>query len=464
MSFLGRQVTMEQYLNQQVQFNNPTCQPVFTQPSATSTPKIQPTFNKIETNLPITQVALSEPSPTATAINQPMYSDINQQMHTNSLSMAVNQTVERGDISTKRRAMSTLSMSLTTGDDGIETSLKDYLDQMKLDITSKITNSEESLRSLITSQDSEIKALQDENLVLQQRGYINEGRLTRVEKLVADLKEEQIRSQQHSMKENLIFQNLPEVASENVYNTLREYMMTKMKISADDMKNVGVVRAHRMGKQGSFPRAIVAKINDAGRITIFRHTKNLRGTNTSVFTQLPRELAERRKQLVPHYKDARSKNVTAKWYGDKLQVGDKMMAVTPDKVPDINVDTVDRACKLKVVRAPPTTREGSSFQGSRVKIDDPVDVIPALQAIYADYRAARATHNVYAYRIQMGSTVVEHFDDDGEFGAGHRLLELLQKQNIVNTMVCVTRWYGGKHLGPVRYQIITENAEQVLRC
>ena len=64
----------------------------------------------------------------------------------------------------------------------------------------------------------------------------------------------------------------------------------------------------------------------------------------------------------------------------------------------------------------------------------------------------------------MGSTVVEHFDDDGEFGAGHRLLELLQKQNIVNTMVCVTRWYGGKHLGPVRYQIITENAEQVLRC
>ena len=55
--------------------------------------------------------------------------------------------------------------------------------------------------------------------------------------------------------------------------------------------------------------------------------------------------------------DVRSKNVTAKWYGDKLQVGDKMMAVTPDKVPDINVDTVDRACKLKVVRAPPTTRK-----------------------------------------------------------------------------------------------------------
>ena len=48
------------------------------------------------------------------------------------------------------------------------------------------------------------------------------------------------------------------------------------------------------------------------------------------------------------------------------------------------------------------------------------DGIPALHAIYANHRVARATHNIYAYRIQMADRLVEHFEDDGEYGAGRR--------------------------------------------
>ena len=119
---------------------------------------------------------------------------------------------------------------------------------------------------------------------------------------------------------------------------------------------------------------------------------------------------------------------------------------------------------LKVSRAPPITQDSSSFQGSNVPIATPDDVIPALHAIYADTRVARATHNVYAYRIRPpGSTrTVEHFDDDGEYGAGRRLLELMQTNDITNTLVCVSRWYGGKHLGSIRFDKIVSSAKTIL--
>ena len=66
---------------------------------------------------------------------------------------------------------------------------------------------------------------------LKAQHIINEGRLTRVEKVVGDLKEELLKVQQHSMKENLIFQNIPEKQQENVNTILREYMSMELKIS-----------------------------------------------------------------------------------------------------------------------------------------------------------------------------------------------------------------------------------------
>ena len=82
----------------------------------------------------------------------------------------------------------------------------------------------------------------------------------------------------------------------------------------------------------------MAKINNVGREIILRHTKNLKGQDTSVYTQLPRELSERRKQLVPIFKAAREKKLSPKWNGDKLIVGKQTLEVKPDAIQDVNVD------------------------------------------------------------------------------------------------------------------------------
>lgn len=59
-----------------------------------------------------------------------------------------------------------------------------------------------------------------------------------------------------------------------------------------------------------------------------------------------------------------------------------------------------------------------------------------------------ATHNVYAYVIGENSNI-QRFSDDGEPSgtAGIPVLEVLNKEDLRNTVVVVTRYFGGIKLG-----------------
>jgi len=133
-------------------------------------------------------------------------------------------------------------------------------------------------------------------------------------------------------------------------------------------------------------------------------------------------------------------------------------------VKDVNLDTVQKATSMRVKRTPPKSYHGSSFQGARVGLTQTDDIIPALQAICTDTRTARATHNIYAYRIGSGQHMTEHYEDDGEYGAGRRLLAILKEKNISNQIICVSRWCGGKHLGPARFSHIEEAAYDIINA
>ncbi len=63
-----------------------------------------------------------------------------------------------------------------------------------------------------------------------------------------------------------------------------------------------------------------------------------------------------------------------------------------------------------------------------------------------------ATHHSYAARISRDGAVYETKGDDGETGAGMVILRIMQKQNFVNTAVCVTRWFGGVKLQGDRFK------------
>ncbi len=60
-----------------------------------------------------------------------------------------------------------------------------------------------------------------------------------------------------------------------------------------------------------------------------------------------------------------------------------------------------------------------------------------------------ATHNCYAYRIDHDNHIIERKSDDGEPGgtAGAPMLAVLAGENMINTLVVTTRYFGGIKLG-----------------
>lgn len=313
---------------------------------------------------------------------------------------------------------------------------------------------------------SEIDVLQEENKELRDLLRVSEGRLTRAEKQIHDLSEELLQLQARSMRDNLVFYNIPESKDEPTHcsGTLQGFLKNEMNISDENMAQISFDRVHRLGKPGVNPRPIVAKFNPyKGKGIVMAHVKNLDKTKKfGVNDQLPRELEERKKQLLPKFKAARKDQKKPKWQVDKLVVGKEVTEVKKDQVNDININTNEIATQLKIKHGPQKTYTKSSFQGHHVAINNQDSIIPALHAIYADSRVARATHNIYAYRIQTQSGVTEHYDDDGEWGAGKKLLELLRENQITDNLVCVTRWYGGTHLGKDRFKYIIEAAKETL--
>jgi hypothetical protein len=317
----------------------------------------------------------------------------------------------------------------------------------------------------VDTQAQAVSALIEENTVLRNRARINEGRLTRLEKLVHDVQDKQVKQQQHSMKDNLVFMNICEESQhEDLQKILYDFMADTLKICGPDLDRIEIFKVHRMGGPRRKGRSIIANVNDMGKQIIMKHVKHLKDKDANVFIQMPSEMVEQKKRLMPFYKEAKKKNINTRWMGEKLLVGDQTMAVRRDQVLDINIDTTGKASMLKVRRSPPLTFEGSTFQGASVTALNQDDIIPALHALYADSRVARATHNIYAYRLSGEKTLArEHYDDDGEYGAGQRLLDLLKQHDITDTLVCVSRWYGGKNLGPKRFEKILDCAKQTLQ-
>jgi putative IMPACT (imprinted ancient) family translation regulator len=62
---------------------------------------------------------------------------------------------------------------------------------------------------------------------------------------------------------------------------------------------------------------------------------------------------------------------------------------------------------------------------------------------------AKATHNTWALLPSDGEPLK---NDDGESGAGMVILRMLERDEVFDTVIVVTRGFGGKHLGGDRFR------------
>ncbi|KAH7135292.1 ribosomal protein S5 domain 2-type protein [Dendryphion nanum] len=114
--------------------------------------------------------------------------------------------------------------------------------------------------------------------------------------------------------------------------------------------------------------------------------------------------------------------------------------------------------------APSITEKKSIFLARSARVTSPTQAKSYLHHFLStDKKAARATHNITAWRIRgPDGTSYQDCDDDGETAAGGRMLHLLQLMDVWDVMVVVTRWYGGVLLGPDRFRIINSAARDAV--
>lgn len=105
---------------------------------------------------------------------------------------------------------------------------------------------------------------------------------------------------------------------------------------------------------------------------------------------------------------------------------------------------------------------GSRFQGHHCHLKCRDYVEDALRDFVHDHPAImkRASHpHMYAWRC--GDEFGTH--DNGELGSGLALMDVLVRNDIKNTLLIVTRWYGGRKLGGSRFRRIAAAGVDSLR-
>lgn len=94
--------------------------------------------------------------------------------------------------------------------------------------------------------------------------------------------------------------------------------------------------------------------------------------------------------------------------------------------------------------------KGSEFKLAVLKTDSFSVLHQAYIKLFQKYPAA--DHIAVASIIKQE----EEFNDNGEFGSGYRMLRCLKQLGAQNTAVFMIRFFGGRHLGPRRFTIITD--------
>ncbi|MDQ7072108.1 MAG: YigZ family protein [Rhodobacterales bacterium] len=93
--------------------------------------------------------------------------------------------------------------------------------------------------------------------------------------------------------------------------------------------------------------------------------------------------------------------------------------------------------------------KGSKYavSGGQVQSRDAANAF--IKELKRNKKFAKATHNTWAVILSDGTSIK---NDDGESGAGMVILRMLERAELQDHIVVVTRWYGGVKLGGDRFR------------
>ncbi|MGR3621529.1 YigZ family protein [Pseudophaeobacter sp.] len=98
------------------------------------------------------------------------------------------------------------------------------------------------------------------------------------------------------------------------------------------------------------------------------------------------------------------------------------------------------------------TDRGSRYAVSGAPVTSRNEVDQVLAELKRERSYAKATHNTWAALLPTGGLKA----DDGESGAGMVILRMLERAELRDHVIIVTRWYGGKKLGGDRFRRVQD--------
>lgn len=99
------------------------------------------------------------------------------------------------------------------------------------------------------------------------------------------------------------------------------------------------------------------------------------------------------------------------------------------------------------------TDRGSKYAVSGGKVTSRKEADAFLKELKRNKKFAKATHNTWAALMADGTPLK---GDDGESGAGLVILRMLEREELTDHIVVVTRWYGGTKLGGDRFRRVQD--------
>ncbi len=95
---------------------------------------------------------------------------------------------------------------------------------------------------------------------------------------------------------------------------------------------------------------------------------------------------------------------------------------------------------------------GSKYAVSGAPCTSPEEAKSFIKKLCRKKKFAKATHNTWAVLLDEGPVK----NDDGESGAGMVIVRMLEREGLKGHIICVTRWFGGKHLGGDRFRHVQD--------
>lgn len=96
-------------------------------------------------------------------------------------------------------------------------------------------------------------------------------------------------------------------------------------------------------------------------------------------------------------------------------------------------------------------------------VESKEEVKPFLNVLLRDKYFQKSTHNTYAYRIKLeNGSILEGKNDDWETWAGNCILRELQRAEVINTIVVVTRYFWWIHLQTDRFKNVINSTKIIL--